>query len=291
MDAVAPAVDVVVPASADAAAASRVNAPDAFRLGFVPGVNPAKWVTLWRERRSEPLELVPIDVLDDGAQIRAGIVHAALLRLPVDRTDLDAIALYEEVPVAITPIDHLITAADDITTADLADEVLLHPMDDLLQWEHRPGTPARDRPATTADAIALVAAGVGILVAPMSLARLHHRKDVTYRPVTDGPTSTIALAWTQYEATEQIETFIGIVRGRTAHSSRGQNAPAAVAAEPGADRGATQRPAQPARGKAGNKPGAKGKTTAGSRGLPPRNPGRKPKPGKLGRKGKGKGSR
>ena len=261
----------------------------AFRLGFTPGVNPAKWVAMWRERRAEPLQLVPLDVLDNGAQVHSGAVHAALVRLPIDRTDLDAIALYDEVPVVIVPIDHLITAADEITLDDLADEVLLHPLDDLLEWEQRPGTPARDRPATTADAVALVAAGIGVLVAPMSLARVHHRRDLTYRPVVDGPTSGIALVWTQYETTEQIEAFIGIVRGRTPNSSRGQSPAAPVAAVPDVDRDASQRPAQPARGKAGNKPGAKGKTTAGGRGLPPRNPGRKPKPGKAGRKGKGKG--
>ncbi len=260
-------------------------AGSAFRLGFVPGVNPAKWIGMWRERRSEELQLIPVDVLDDGAQVHAGAVHAALVRLPVNRTDLDAIALYEEVPVVIVPLDHLITAADDVTISDLADEVVLHPLDDLLQWPQLPGTPARERPATTADAVALVAAGVGVLVAPMSLARLHHRRDLTFRPLTDGPTSGISLVWTQYEVTEQIEAFIGIVRGRTPNSSRGQ------LPETGApERETTPAPQPTSRNKTG-RPGGRGKTGTTLRGLPPRNPGRKPKPGKAGRKGKGKGSR
>ena len=45
-------------------------------------------------------------------------------------------------------------------------------------------------PATTAEAIELVAAGVGVLVVPQSLARLHHRRDLAYRPLTDAPQST-----------------------------------------------------------------------------------------------------
>lgn len=250
-----------------------------FRLGFAPGVNPAKWVSMWRDRRTETLQLVPVDVLDDGARVRSGDVEAALVRLPVDRAGLDVIALYDEVPVVVVPLDHVITAVDEVSVDDLADEVLLHARDDLLEWEERPGTPARDRPATTADAVALVAAGIGVLVVPMSVARLHHRRDLTYRPLVDGPPSGIALVWKQYEVTELIEAFIGIVRGRTANSSRGGSAtPAADSAE----QDAAKKSAQPVRGKSGKPAG---------RGLPPRNPGRKPKPGKLGRKGKGKGSR
>jgi len=75
-------------------------------------------------------------------------------------------------------------------------------------------------PATTAEAIELVAAGVGLLVVPQSLARLHHRRDLTYRPLTDAPGSGVGLAWPDTENTELMEEFIGIVRGRTVNSSR-----------------------------------------------------------------------
>jgi DNA-binding transcriptional LysR family regulator len=75
-------------------------------------------------------------------------------------------------------------------------------------------------PETTADAVATVAAGVGIAVMPMSLARLHHRKDVTYRVLRGGPVSSIALAWDADRTTPLVDTFVGIVRGRTVNSSR-----------------------------------------------------------------------
>ena len=99
---------------------------------------------------------------------------------------------------------------------------MLHPLDDTLDWERLPGRPAIERPATTADAIELVAAGVGLLLVPQSLARLHHRKDLTYRPVTDAPESRIALSWPEDRTTDLVEDFIGIVRGRTVNSSRGR---------------------------------------------------------------------
>src|SRR5207302_8879568 len=81
---------------------------------------------------------------------------------------------------------------------------------------------ALERPATTADAIELVAAGVGLLLVPQSLARLHHRRDLTYRPVLDVPQSGVALSWPEEETTDLMEQFIGIVRGRTVNSTRGR---------------------------------------------------------------------
>jgi DNA-binding transcriptional LysR family regulator len=109
-----------------------------------------------------------------------------------------------------------------VSAEDLAEDVVLHPLDDTLDWEQLPGRRAIERPATTADAIELVAAGVGLLVVPQSLARLHHRKDLTYRPVTGAPESRVALSWLEDETTDLIEQFIGIVRGRTVNSTRGR---------------------------------------------------------------------
>jgi hypothetical protein len=55
---------------------------------------------------------------------------------------------------------------------------------------------------------------------PMSVARLHHRKDVTYRTVADLPPTTVGLAWRVDDEDERVQTFIGIVRGRSERSSR-----------------------------------------------------------------------
>jgi DNA-binding transcriptional LysR family regulator len=202
--------------------------PPSFRLAYVPGATPAKWVRTWQERLPDvPLHLVAVDA--DGAAdlVRAGGADAALLRLPTDRTGLHAIPLYTETTVVVFPKDHLLAASDEVTVEDLADDVVLHPLDDTLDWERLPGRPAVERPAGTADAIELVAAGVGLLLVPQSLARLHHRRDLTYRPVTDSPQSRVVLSWPEDETTDLMEQFIGIVRGRTVNSTRGrQPAPA-----------------------------------------------------------------
>jgi DNA-binding transcriptional LysR family regulator len=193
-----------------------------FRLAYVAGVTPGKWARIWAERRPHvPLELVTASTDEAVALVRTGAVDAALVRAPIDRTGLHLIPLYTETTVAVVPADHLLTAAEEATLADLADEVVLHPLDDTLVWSgDRPGRPAAYTPATTAEAVELVAAGTGLLVVPQSLARLHHRRDLTYRPLADAPTSSVGLTWPDAENSELMEELIGVVRGRTAHSSR-----------------------------------------------------------------------
>nr|WTB34770.1 LysR family substrate-binding domain-containing protein [Streptomyces sp. NBC_00830] len=199
--------------------------PPSFRLAYVPGVTPTKWVRIWNERLPEiPLTLVAVTAAEASDVLRGGGADAGFVRLPIDRTDLSAIPLYTETTVVVIPKDHIAAAVDEVSAEDLADEIVLHPLDDTLDWERPPGRPANERPATTADAIELVAAGAGLLVVPQSLARLHHRKDLTYRPVTGAPESRVALSWPEDATTDMVEDFIGIVRGRTVNSSRGRTA-------------------------------------------------------------------
>ncbi|MDX2676633.1 LysR family substrate-binding domain-containing protein [Streptomyces sp. NY05-11A] len=203
-----------------------------FRLAYVPGVTPAKWARIWQERLPDtPLTLLQVTPAEASDLLREGAADAAFVRLPVDRTVFSAIPLYTETTVVVVPKDHVITAAEEITLDDLADEVVLHPLDDVLGWEQPPGEPAFERPATTEDAIELVASNIGVLVVPQSLARLHHRRDLTYRTVVDAPQSEVALSWPEEATTDLVEDFIGIVRGRTVNSTRGRAPQAAPAKE------------------------------------------------------------
>lgn len=193
-----------------------------FRLGAIPGATPGKWIDTWHARYPDaPLELVPLAVAGQESALRTGEVDAALVRLPLDRDGLHVITLYDEVAVVVCAADSHLTAVDELTLTDLAGEVVITPTDDVLHVEVADASgPAFAPPATTADAIAIAAAGVGVVVTPMSLARLHHRRDATYRRLVDGPASTVALAWPATATTPAVEAFVGIVRGRTANSSR-----------------------------------------------------------------------
>lgn len=252
--------------------------PPSFRLAYVPGVTPAKWVRIWNERLPDiPLTLLPVPAAEAPDVLRAGGADAAFVRLPVDRTDLSAIPLYTETTVVVVPKDHVVAAVDEVSVEDLADEVVFHPLDETLEWEPRPGRPAYERPATTEDAVELVAAGVGLLVVPQSLARLYHRKDLTYRPVTGAPESRVALSWPEDGTTDLVDDFIGIVRGRTVNSSRGRAQTPAKEQAKARAKGAAQPRKKPAAGKSGGKPqrgGGGGRPKAAKRGRPGK-PGRR----------------
>jgi len=168
-----------------------------------------------------PLELVPLTVAEQHAAFARGDVDAAIVRLPIDRDGLNVIPLYEETTVVVCAADSALTAADELTAEDLLGEVRIVPGDDVLSFDVA-GTaePRFAAPATTGEAVEIVATGVAIVLVPMSLARLHHRKDVTFRPLVEAPASAVALAWPAEGATELVDTFVGIVRGRTSNSSR-----------------------------------------------------------------------
>ncbi|MFJ6986650.1 MULTISPECIES: LysR family substrate-binding domain-containing protein [unclassified Streptomyces] len=234
-----------------------------FRLAYVPGVTPAKWVRVWEERLPDvPLALLQTSPAEAADRLREGAADAAFVRLPVDRTVFSAIPLYTETTVVVVPKDHVFTAAEEVTLGDLADEVVLHPLDDVLDWETLPGEAAFERPATTADAIELVAAGIGVLAVPQSLARLHHRRDLTYRTLAEAPQSAVALCWPEDATTDLVEDFIGIVRGRTVNSTRGRTgqAPAGAERDGGRDGGRRAGPSGDARRAAGSGSGSRGRT-------------------------------
>ncbi|MFJ7071470.1 LysR family substrate-binding domain-containing protein [Streptomyces sp. NPDC098781] len=237
------------------------EAAPSFRLAYVPGVTPAKWVRIWNERFPDiPLTLHAVTAAEAPDLLRDGGADAGFVRLPVDRTYFSAIPLYTETTVVVVPKDHVIAAVEEVTAEDLADEVVFHPLDDVLDWERPPGEPGFERPATTADAVELVAANVGLLVVPQSLARLHHRKDLTYRTLVDVPQSGIALSWPEDATTDLVEDFIGVVRGRTVNSSRGRTTsqPPATAEQP-----KRKRPDSGARRQSGTQRGG----TAGAKGA------------------------
>lgn len=202
-----------------------MTADPRLRVLVVPGTTPGRWLRTWAERVPDvPAELVHVATADQLDALRDGRADIGLVRLRERPDGMSAIRLYEEATVVVVPRGHVVTAADDVTAADLADETLLVPADDVLGWADAPGEPSLLSPLTTEEAVGLVASGVGVLLVPQSLARLHHRTDVTYRPVVDAPTSAVALAWPTERTTPAVETFVGIVRGRTANSSRGAGA-------------------------------------------------------------------
>jgi DNA-binding transcriptional LysR family regulator len=201
-----------------------------FRVGFVAGVTPDKWARSWGERMPRrPLDLVPLGDRDGVRLLHTDELDMCFLRLPLDRAGLHLIPLYDEQPVVVVSAEHPVAAYDEVDVTELADEHLLQDPDDVPAWREvatevadgsRHPVPAMD----LRQAVESVAADAGILVLPMSLARLHHRKDVTSVRLTGVPTTRVGLAWRTDLQDDRVEAFIGVVRGRTANSSRGDAA-------------------------------------------------------------------
>jgi DNA-binding transcriptional LysR family regulator len=194
-----------------------------------------------------------VSAADAGDEVRTGSVDMAVLRLPTDTSGLAVIPLYEETTVAVVPTDHALSAADELTAADLDEEPILLPLDHVVDWADAPGAAADHRTETTKGAIELVAAGMGVVIVPQSLARLYHRKDLTYRPIADAPTCPVALAVPEGPQSDLIEDFIGIVRGRKPGSSRTQPQPAPK--RTAREKTLAKQAARAAAGKVARKPG------------------------------------
>lgn len=205
-------------------------------VGYTEGVTPTKWTRIWGERFPDvALELVPTTRETQIPLLRDGSVEVAFVRLPIDRDGLTVVGLYEEVPVVVVQKEHPVAAFDRIAVTDLVDEHLLQPPDSVPEWaaiatEIADGSGAPLPPAgSDEELIEYVAAGLGIIIVPQSIARLHARKDLVYRPVDGVAGSPVAIAWPSENSSDNVEEFFGIVRGRSVRSSRGNSGASASA--------------------------------------------------------------
>ncbi|MFT4009809.1 MAG: LysR family transcriptional regulator substrate-binding protein [Nocardioidaceae bacterium] len=152
------------------------------RVGFVPGVTPDKWARRWAERHPRsPLDLVRVEESAQRDALLDGTVDACFVRGEVDPADLYVIRLYEEVPVVAVSREHPISVFDEVTSKDLDEEHV---------------------------------------VLPLSVARLRQRRDEVAVPVTDVAPFPVALAFTRAADGAVLQELVGVVRGRTARSSR-----------------------------------------------------------------------
>lgn len=171
------------------------------RIGFVPGVTLTKWRRIWEERfRRVRLEAVEVPEAAQRESLAARDVDMCFVRLPVDTVGLHTIRLYDEQPVVWMEKDFLLAALDEVTLADLAEFRIVD--------DYGP------------ESIDLAVYSAAALRVPLSVARTQSRKDMVHRPVVDADPTTIALAWRVDNENEWIDEFIGVVRGRTANSSR-----------------------------------------------------------------------
>jgi DNA-binding transcriptional LysR family regulator len=182
--------------------------PEPFVIGVVAGVTPDRWVRVWADRMVDvPLRIVPVEHVAEALRSGIDMVFARLPVPDIGDDELHVIPLWEETPVVVAAKSHPVKVFDTVTEADIADEEVYPGWDDAV--------------------IDIVAAGHGIARMPQSVFRSTGRRDVVARPVSDAEPSRVALVWLRAGGGPLVDEFIGIVRGRTANSSRGDLAPAA----------------------------------------------------------------
>ena len=189
------------------------------------------------EDSAEVTEHAPIERQDvpENPFAHMSIVRPDREPASTDGEKYHSIRLYEELPVVILPVDHVLTVLDEVPVEEFAEEFLLQPASDIPAYEEvsRAWRESAGRIVpeglTDKETIELVAAGVGLYIVPMSIARFYHRKDLTYRPVAGLDVYPVHLVWPRAPKGEPrseelealLQDFIGIVRGRTATSDRG----------------------------------------------------------------------
>ncbi len=179
------------------------------RVGFVPGVEPDRFLRRWKSgRRAAWLELVPVPLSRQGDALTGGEVDMCFVRLPLAAAggpeQLHVVPLWEERACVVVGDENVLSLHEDVVEEDLTGETEI------------PSAHLDD----AAERIATAATGVGFTRVPLSLARLHHRKDAVAVPLRDGVPTRIALAWPRAADDEVRQEFVGVVRGRTARSSR-----------------------------------------------------------------------
>ena len=97
----------------------------------------------------------------------------------MDRVGLHLIPLYEEQPVVVMSRENELSLYDDVPSEELDAETRL----DIVAC------------GGAQEAVEVAASGAGVVVLPMSLARLYARKDAVHRPVPGLPVTTIGIAW------------------------------------------------------------------------------------------------
>lgn len=133
------------------------------------------------------------------------------------------VRLYEEKLGVAAPKEHVIGAVDhEVAMADLDGEMRMYvtPASGVVDLKE------------LRDALSVVAANVGIVLAPCPLLRALNVRGVIHREVIDDPAdegsaeigrTVMALVWKQERDDDVIQDFVGICRGRRPGTSRSRS--------------------------------------------------------------------
>jgi DNA-binding transcriptional LysR family regulator len=145
---------------------------------------------------------------DQATLLLDGHLDVAYVRLPLDESGLHVTPLYTEPRVAVLPAGHRLAGKEQITEADLADEVLV--------WNGEPGTQPTRRPHPNAgyrvrgvdETLEHVAAGRGISFLARSATVFYSHPDVSFVPVSDMRPDQVCLAVATSRSPHLVDDFV-----------------------------------------------------------------------------------
>lgn len=220
------------------------------RLSFATGTEPGKWFARFRDNTSHG-DLVTIDRDDALEAVLDGECQLGLVRLPAGSEDprvdssFHVVHLYEEAAGIAVPKDSIYAeVGEPVLAADVRDEHVNY----ILGADG-----SVDVDAVRAG-LQVVAANVGIVIAPRPLLKVLSKKQVVPLGYVDDSVATtrIALVWRKDDDCDAIQDFVGIAKGRTKNSSR-QERPKLSAREKTKAKQARRAAAQGAKRTAGNR--------------------------------------
>ncbi|MER6496560.1 MULTISPECIES: LysR family transcriptional regulator [Streptomyces] len=175
------------------------------------------------DRAALPPELVLGAIGAQPQVLREGRADVALVLRPVDERGLDSEPLLTEpVLVAMAAGDPL-AARTELCLADLSGRSLLNgaPAD---EGPTTPSSPGETAPASNLSEIfSLVETGSIVFFTPTSVARRNPRPGVAFRPVSDVPDCTLAVAWPQDARSPAVAAFVRAAV-EVAHHARAETA-------------------------------------------------------------------
>lgn len=183
-------------------------------LAFVTGTEPGKWFKRFTQSTSHALDTKGVD--DPFAELVSDTAPTslALMRLPDSRVtdEFHVVRLYEEAPGVAVPKESLF--------AELGERVNYRDLEgEIINWTFQPQATLDELRA----ALQVVAANVGVALAPLPLLKVLSKKQIACLEVRDAPLveTEIALVWRKADDSDVIQDFVGVAKGRTARSSRG----------------------------------------------------------------------
>lgn len=188
-----------------------------FTVGFTLGVPITDAVReLSRRHTDVSVDVMRMNYDHRASTIRHGQVDIGYLRMPADTRGLSVELLFTEPRVAVLPAGHRLAAKETAELADLSAEHML--LLDVPEWQDhfvqrdsplQPPPPSWQR---IEEMFEHVAAGRGVVVLPLSLARYLDRPDVTRVPVAGVKPAAVCLAWASSPHSALRAEYVAIAR-------------------------------------------------------------------------------